>query len=194
MLTDDELYVLSYYRAGELAGSVLFGRIALHSTIDSVRIPLTRHCLEEAEHAWLWTQTIKELGHVPVRVTETYQTEYGREFGMPRNMLEVFCLTQTLERRVLAHFGRHLERPGTHPLVLKTLQKMIDDEEGHLGWIWAELEKYGKEHGRQEVEATMERLKTIDERVYRRMSAQSPFKEYFAFEGGDHAERHSRNH
>jgi hypothetical protein len=66
MITNDELYVLSYYRAGELAGSVLFGRLALHTAIDHVRAPLTRHCMEEAEHAWLWTKTIEDLGHTPL--------------------------------------------------------------------------------------------------------------------------------
>jgi hypothetical protein len=180
MLSDDELYVLSYYRAGELAGSVLFGRIALHTTIDAVRVPLTRHCLEEAEHAWLWTRTIQDLGCQPLKVTQTYQTEYGREFGMPKNMLEIFCLTQILERRVLTHFKAHLEKPGTHPRVQETLRKMIDDEEGHIGWIWDELEAYSREHGESEVKETMEALQDIDKRVYAKLAQQKPFKEYFA--------------
>ena len=179
MLTKDELYVLSYYRAGELAGSVLFGRLALHTTIDHIRTPLTKHCLEEAEHAWLWTKTIEDMGHRPLKVTETYQTEYGREFGLPKNTLEVLCLTQILERRVMMHFNRHLKRPETHPFVKKTLQKMIDDETEHLGWVWRELKAHSREYGDGEVEATMRKLKAMDQRVYSRLASKSPFREYF---------------
>ena len=47
MISRDELEVLSFYRASELAGSVLFGRLALQTTIDELRGPLTRHCLED---------------------------------------------------------------------------------------------------------------------------------------------------
>jgi demethoxyubiquinone hydroxylase (CLK1/Coq7/Cat5 family) len=179
VISNDELYILSYYRAGELAGSVLFGRMALHTTIDHIRTPLTKHCLEEAAHAWLWTQTIEDLGYTPLKVTQTYQTEYGREFGLPKNMLEVLCLTQILERRVMMHFNRHLNRPETHPLIIETLQKMIDDETEHLGWIWKELTTFSRENGDGEVEATMRELKAIDQRVYQRLASESPFREYF---------------
>ena len=102
MISNEELYILSYYRAGELAGSILFGRLAFHTEVDSLRSPLTHHCLEEAEHAWVWTKAIKDLGGTPIKVTHTYQTEYGRAFGMPKNILEVLCLTQVLEKRVFA--------------------------------------------------------------------------------------------
>lgn len=183
MISNDELYVLSYYRAGELAGSLLFGRMAFHTNIDRIRAPLTRHCLEEAEHAWLWTETIRQLGHDPLKVTETYQSEYAREFGMPKNMLEVFCLTQVLERRVLSHFQMHLQRPGTHPAICNALQKMIDDEQGHLGWIWEELQAYDRDNradGEAAVKGTMDRLEEIDRRVYGRLVDSAPFDTYFA--------------
>jgi demethoxyubiquinone hydroxylase (CLK1/Coq7/Cat5 family) len=179
MLSNDELQVLSYYRAGELAGSVLFGTIALHTTVDAIRAPLTKHCLEEAEHAWLWTKTIEDLGETPVKVTRTYQTEYGLEFGMPKNTLEVLCLTQVLERRVLRHFRRHLARKGTAPAIRATLQKMIDDEAGHIGWVWRALRAHSRTHGDGVVEQTMARLQAIDDRVYERLSIESPFREYF---------------
>ena len=179
MLSHDDLYILSYYRAGELAGSVLFGRIALHTTVDTIRAPLTKHCLEEAEHAWLWTRTIEQLEHTPLSVTRTYQTEYGREFGMPRNTLEVLALTQVLERRVLRHFRRHLERPGTDPIVKATLLRMIDDETSHIGWVWKALQSYSRTHGNDLVEDTMSRLQEIDRRVYDRLSTESPFRGYF---------------
>lgn len=179
MLDEKELYILSYYRASELAGALLFGKLAFHTTIDKYRIPMTEHCQEEAMHAWLWTKTIKDLGGVPLKVTDTYQTEYGKLFGLPKNTLEVFCLTQILERRVLEHFTKHMQMPGVNPLIKKTLKKMIDDEEGHIGWIYQELEQHAEKHGRGTLDATMDKLKKIDEKAYDSMSKKSPFSQYF---------------
>lgn len=184
MISDDELQVLSYYRAGELAGSVLFGRLALHCEIDDVRVPLTRHCMEEAEHAWLWTKTIKELGHVPLKVTDVYQTEYAREFGMPQNTLEIFALTQTLETRVVEHFQYHLSLPGQHPVVAQTLQKMIDDETGHLSWIKQRLAAYQAQQGSTDIDALMERLSKIDQQAHHRVISNPAHQRYFRSFGG----------
>ena len=179
MISKEELYVLSYYRAGELAGAVLFGRMAIVTNIDEIRISLTNHCLEEAEHGWVWTKTIQDLGHTPLKVTNVYQTEYGKKFGIPKNMLEILCLTQVLEKRVLNHFNKHLLLPNVHPLIQKALKKMIEDETGHIGWVKQKLDQYSKEHGPETVNETMKRLTEIDERVYKRLSEQSPFKELF---------------
>lgn len=180
MLQNDDLYVLSYYRACELAGSVLFGRLALHTEIDDIRIPMTHHCLEEAEHAYLWTQTIKKLGAIPMKVTHTYQTEYGKEFGMPKNILEIFCLTQVFEKRTMMHFEKHLKMPNVHSEIKQTLQKMIDDETGHIGWVREELNKYEKQYDAEEVTSTMKRLEEIDRKVYDRIMSQDPYNTYFA--------------
>lgn len=178
-ISEQELYILSYYRACELAGAILFGKIALHSDIDEVRIPLTEHCLEEAEHAWRWTKAIHDLGYIPVKVSHAYQSEYGKEFGMPKNILEIFCLTQVFEKRTLEHFHMHLNMPNVHPMVKDALRKMIDDETGHVGWIRQELDKYSQENGKEEVDKVMKELEEIDERVYSRIITSSPFKEFF---------------
>jgi 1,2-phenylacetyl-CoA epoxidase catalytic subunit len=179
MMTDQEWYILSYYRACELAGSLLFGKLAFHTAIDEYRIPLTQHCLEEAEHAWLWTRVLGDLGRTPMKITQTYQTEYGKIFGMPENMLEIFCLTQIFERRTLNHFKGHLKLQGTNPLVQRALRKMIDDETGHIGWIRQELEKYARENGREKLDAIMKKLEKMDEVVYKKLSDTAPFKDYF---------------
>lgn len=178
-LNDLERYVLSYYRACELAGAVLFGKLALHTTIDAIRVPLTEHCLEEAQHAWLWTRTIRDLGSTPLRVTATYQSEYGREFGLPRNTLEILCLTQVFERRTLDHFNRHLARSGTHPLVQAALRQMIADESGHLSWVRRELDLHSAAHGEASVEEIMARLQAIDQRVYDRLMRTPALQEFF---------------
>lgn len=177
--SEQELYVLSYYRACELAGSILFGKLAFHTTIDAYRVPLTEHCLEEAKHAWLWTKVIHDLGHTPLKVTQTYQTEYRKLFGIPENILEIFYLTQIFERRTLDHFTKHLNLHGTHPLIKSALQKIIDDEIGHIGWIRQELDKYAQENGKDKLDAIMKKLGKMDEQVYNQLSQTQPFRQYF---------------
>lgn len=179
-LDDRELYVLSYYRACELAGSLLFGKVAFHTSVDEYRHKLTAHYQEEAEHARLWGETIRKLGREPMRVLRTYQGEYGKVYGMPRSMLEVFCLTQVFERRTLAHFTRHLSMPDVHDEVRATLRRMIDDEEGHLDWIAEELAAYSERHGDERVTEVTARIEAIDEEVYGRLLASEPFRTYFA--------------
>jgi hypothetical protein len=98
---------------------------------------------------------------------------------MPKNILEIFCLTQVFEKRTLDHFTKHLNMPGTHPLVRQALQKMIDDESGHLGWIREELDNYSQTHGPGVVEKTMKHLEEIDKKVYERLSKTESFKTYF---------------
>ncbi len=179
MISEQELYILSYYRACELAGSILFGKLALNTSVDEYRIPLTEHALEEAGHAWLWTKAIRDLGATPLQITHTYQSEYGKEFGIPQNILEIFCLTQVFEKRTLDHFTKHLNLPNTHPIIKKALRDMIDDETGHIGWIRSELDKYAKEHGEEKLNAVMSKIEKMDEKIYAKLSQTSPFKEYF---------------
>ena len=179
MISQDELHVLSYYRACELAGAVLFGKLALHTDHDEYRVPLTRHALEEAQHAWEWTATITALGCRPVKVTRTYQSEYGKRLGLPRDIIEVFCLTQVFEKRSVAHYRRHLELAGVHPLVRKALKKLIDDEAYHLDWIRKELDQYAGNGRAAEVDDTMRRFQLMDEAVYSDIIQTSPFAEYF---------------
>jgi rubrerythrin len=178
-ISKKELYILSYYRSCELAGSILFGKLALRTAIDKYRVPLTEHCLEEAEHAWLFTKLINDLGHIPIRVTQNYQTEYGKLFGLPENMLEIFCLTQVFEKRTLNHFTKHLNAPDVHPLVKKGLKKILDDECGHIGWIRKELDKYTKEKGQNKLDVVMKKIEKMDEQVYKKLSQSEPFRSYF---------------
>src|SRR5258708_27184911 len=75
-ITENELWLLSYYRESELAGALLMGRLARETEDDDLRVRLTEHCAEEARHAWAWTETILKVGGTPRRVSETYQSRY----------------------------------------------------------------------------------------------------------------------
>jgi len=165
-ISENDLWILSYYRESELAGGLIMGRLARETDDDDLRVHLTEHCAEEANHAWLWTQTILKVGGTPKRVAETYQTRYYAEIGMPASLLEILTLTQVFERRVIRHFRAHMKWPGTHPAILETLQRMIDDEVGHISWVKDRLDRYAEEKGDAVVTETMRRFTEVDERVY----------------------------
>ena len=165
-ITENELWLLSYYRESELAGSLLMGRLARETDDDDLRVRLTEHCAEEARHAWAWTETILKVGGIPKRVSETYQSRYHAAVGNPSNLLEVLALTQIFERRVVRHFRAHLSWPGTHPEVAKTLQQLIDEEAGHIRWVKDRLDAYAAANGEAVVKEMLDRFKQIDEQVY----------------------------
>ena len=165
-ISENDLWILSYYRESELAGGLIMGRLARETDDDDLRVHLTEHCAEEANHAWLWTQTILQVGGVPKRVAETYQTRYYAEIGMPASLLDVLTLTQVFERRVIRHFRAHLKWPNVHPAVVGTLHRMIEDEVGHISWVKDRLDRYAAEKGEAVVADTMRRFTEVDERVY----------------------------
>jgi acyl carrier protein len=165
-ISENDLWILSYYRESELAGGLIMGRLARETDDDDLRVHLTEHCAEEAFHAWLWTQTILKVGGTPKRVAETYQTRYYAEIGTPTSLLEILALTQVFERRVIRHFRAHLKWPNVHPAVAETLHKMIADEVGHISWVKDRLDRYAAEKGEAIVADTMRRFTEADERVY----------------------------
>ena len=165
-ISENDLWILSYYRESELAGSLVMGRLARETDDDDLRVHLTEHCAEEAMHSWLWTETILKVGGTPKRVAETYQTRYYHEIGTPTSLLEILALTQVFERRVIKHFRAHLKWPNTHPVVAATLQRMIEDEVGHISWVKDRLDRYAAEKGEAVVAETMRRFTEIDQRVY----------------------------
>ena len=165
-ISENDLWILSYYRESELAGGLIMGRLARETDDDDLRVHLTEHCAEEAFHAWLWTQTILKVGGTPKRVAETYQARYYAEIGTPTSLLEILALTQVFERRVIRHFRAHLKWPNVHPAVAETLHKMIEDEVGHISWVKDRLDRYAAEKGEGIVAETMRRFAEVDERVY----------------------------
>lgn len=162
----DELWVLSYYRASELAGALFFGRLARRTLDPEMAVLLTGHFAEEAQHAQLWTDTIRRLGHWPIQITETYQSRYAQEIGLPTTMAQILVLTRVFEERIYQHFSRHAQRPETHSLVKETLLRMLRDEDRHLDWVGKKLAEY-EERGQADIAALTRAYKEADERIYR---------------------------
>src|SRR4029077_20244357 len=134
-ITDRELTLLNFYRASELQGGLILGRLVEHVRDPELIVRLTEHSAEEVVHAQLWTETIVAVGGRPRPTSDTYQARYAAAIGTPTSLLEVLALTQVFERGVYRHFVAHLRRPGTHPIVQETLRRMLADERGHLSWV-----------------------------------------------------------
>ena len=52
---------LNWYRQSELEGALLLGRLARHVDDPYLVHQLTKHCADEARHAWLWQRTLTGL-------------------------------------------------------------------------------------------------------------------------------------
>jgi hypothetical protein len=166
-ISDEELWELSYYRASELAGSLLMGRLARRVRDDELRTRLTWHFAEEARHAWRWTEVIRALGADPVPVAETYQSNYLARVGIPTDELSLLALTYVFERRVAQHFALHRSLPGLHPMVRDTLASMCGEEGPHIRWIRERLDAEAARGGRERVDAAIRRYEEIDREIYR---------------------------
>jgi demethoxyubiquinone hydroxylase (CLK1/Coq7/Cat5 family) len=167
-ITDRELTLLNFYRASELHGGLVLGRLVQHVRDPEMMLRLTAHSAEEVLHAQLWTETIVAVGGRPSPTRDTYQARYAMAIGAPSSLLEVLALTQVFERGVYRHFVLHLRRPGTHPRVQATLRRMLDDERGHLSWVKEWLDQQTGARGAT-VPALMRRYGAVDAAVRKQL-------------------------
>lgn len=170
-----ELSLLNFYRASELHGGLILGQMVRRTRDPELILQLTRHSAEEVMHALLWTETIIAVGGKPAPVRDTYQNRYVEIVGTPLTLLEVLALTQVFERRVYRHFTLHLRQPRVHPVVAKTLQRMLDEERGHLSWVKTWLDEQSRQRGK-EVTDVIRRYQVADQRVYDALSIQYGFR------------------
>jgi hypothetical protein len=164
-ITDREVATLNFYRASELYGGLLLGHMVRRTRDPELVLELTRHSAEEVTHAQLWTETILAVGGRIRPVRTAYQTRFAEQIGRPSTMLHVLAATQVFERRVYRHFLEHLGRPGTHPEIQTTLQRMIQEEKHHLSWVKEWLDRQATRRA-DEVEGILRRYVEADERVY----------------------------
>jgi hypothetical protein len=155
---------LNWYRQSELEGALLLGRMIRHVTDPYLVCQLTRHCADEARHAWLWARTLETLDLPTVRIRRSYQSFYLDEISAPRALAEVLALTHVFEHRVHRYFTGELSRPGLPDAVRRTFRTLIRDEQGHLDWIARWLAE------RPECEAILNRYRSADERVVQRLT------------------------
>ncbi|HEY2378218.1 MAG TPA: ferritin-like domain-containing protein [Gemmatimonadaceae bacterium] len=175
-ITNRELTLLNFYRASELHGGLVLGRLVQHVREPELILRLTAHSAEEILHAQLWTETIVAVGGQPSATSDTYQSRYAAALGAPTSLLEVMALTQVFERGVYRHFVMHLRRTGTHPRVRATLRRMLADERGHLSWVkeWLDAQAGSR---RAAVPALMRRYTVVDAAIRRQLMSDYEWRE-----------------
>jgi hypothetical protein len=169
-ITESELRRLNFYRASELHGGLLLGRLAQRVRDPELMLSLTRHGAEEIGHAQVWTETILAVGGRPKPTRDTYQARYARALGPLVGVFDVLALTQVFERRVARHFVEHARRPDTHPAVRQTLLRLVDEEKSHLSWVRRWLDD--EEARGRDVEAALARFRDVDARVYQALATE----------------------
>lgn len=166
MIDENTLWLLSFYRGSEIAGSLFFGRLARTLSESPIQHDLSQHFADEAQHAWYWTRCIQELGAKPLALEAAYQDRYFAAAGVPANLMEVLALTQVFERRVIRQYALHRRAPAIAPPVRATLELIMRDEKRHIGWIRRALAAMAPEYGRGEVDRALARFAAADAEVY----------------------------
>lgn len=172
MLSDNDLWILSYYRHSEISGALFFGSLLRIFRTGTVGRDLTKHAADEAQHAWFWTQAINQHGREPVRVDKTYQEQYMEAIGMPVSLMEILAVTQTFEKRVINQYARHARIPDLDPVVAATLKRIMEDEKWHIQWIQQALEDMEPEYGKDTIANTLRRYAEADREIYARTLAE----------------------
>jgi bacterioferritin (cytochrome b1) len=165
-LTENELWLLSFYRSSEISGALFFGRLAQSIKSGSIQRDMTKHFADESAHAWYWTNAIEKLGGKPLKLRQAYQDQYIEAAGMPVNVMEVLAITQVFEQRVISQYSVHSQVVGLDPIVKDTLHTIMQDEKWHIEWIRDALHEMEQTHGQELVEKTLRKFKEADREVY----------------------------
>ena len=179
-LSENDLWLLSYYRYSEINGALFFGRVA-RFVRGPLLVDVTHHFADEARHADYWTETIDQLEHLPLKQSRAYQDQYLDAVGIPANLMEIMAITQIFEKRVIGQYRQHLRYPGVHPGVRHTLEKIMLDERWHIQYVREALKGMEKTYGAEEIEQTLARHAAADEEVYGKTLAE--FGDRIAFLG-----------
>lgn len=171
-LSDEERWLLSFYRTSEITGALFFGRLARTLPPGPIQRDLTQHFSDESCHASYWTQAIYELGYKPERITSAYQDAYLDAAGLPTNIMEILAITQIFEKRVIQQYSQHSRLHDIHPVIEKTLQTIMADERWHIEWVDEALKSLEPQFGKANIDAALQRCREADQAVYKNVLAE----------------------
>lgn len=180
-VSDEERWILSFYRDSEISGAMFFGRIARFLPAGQMQHDMTRHFADESAHAALWTETLYNLDCKPQRCKNAYQDAYLDAAGLPVNMMEILALTNVFERRVLTQYQQHLQLPNLNPRIGTTLNAIMDDEQWHILWIDKALNNMAETYGRETIDKKLAYYQAADDEVYAKAVAESDERLRFLF-------------
>jgi 1,2-phenylacetyl-CoA epoxidase catalytic subunit len=167
-VSENDRWILSFYRTSEISGALFFGRIAKSLKAGPVQQDMTKHFADESQHAWYWTECLKNVGMEPIKLDAAYQDQYVAAAGMPANIMEILAITQVFEKRVIGQYALHLTAPEVHPEIQRTLRKIMEDEKWHIQWVDAALKAMGPEYGESHIQETLKRYWAADQEVYKK--------------------------
>ena len=165
-LTENERWILSFYRTSEINGSLFFGRLAKSIPPGPIQHDMTKHFSDEGVHAWYWTSCLQRLGSEPLRLDETYQDRYLVAAGLPTNLMEILAITLVFEKRVIGQYALHRAIPDLEVEVRETIERIMQDEKWHIEWVSSALDVLKNEYGEDRVKGTLKRFHEADEQVY----------------------------
>ncbi len=165
------LTLFSYYRDAELRGATLLLKLLQRIDDPDAQIKLTKHLEDETRHAWLWTKRITDLGGVPEKVEDGYQTRIGREVGVPKTFEQLFALTIVVEERAQRRYVAHAAAPSVDDETRAVLHEVTKDEKWHLSWIENKLREMAGPDGQARVDALLARYREVDARVFAELEA-----------------------
>ncbi len=167
-LTENERWLLSFYRTSEISGALFFGRLAKSLSPGPIQMDLTKHFADESQHSWYWTKCLQDFGVEPIKMGMAYQDQYTSAAGMPSNIMEVLAITLIFEKRVIGQYALHRQAPGLHPMIKQTIDRIVEDEKWHIEWVSAALKGLEAEFGKDHIEATLRRMREADQQVYQK--------------------------
>lgn len=167
MVSESEVWMLSFYRASEISGALFFGRLARSMKPGPIQHDMTKHFADESMHSWYWTKCLEDLGTQPLKLREAYQDQYLEAAGMPVNVMEVLAVTQVFEQRVIAQYSIHSKSPNLNPIIRNTLTQIMEDEKWHIQWIKDALIQMESKYGAELVAQTLHKYKQADKEVYK---------------------------
>jgi demethoxyubiquinone hydroxylase (CLK1/Coq7/Cat5 family) len=171
-LSENDLWLLSYYRSSEINGALFFGRVARTLKGGKLQADVTHHFADEANHARYWTDCITDLDATPIKLREAYQDQYLQAIGMPANLMEVMAITQVFEKRVIGQYRQHLRVPGLNPRVRRTIEQIMRDERWHIQYVREALAEMADTYGAGHVDETVDRFSRADQEVYAKALAE----------------------
>jgi hypothetical protein len=172
MLSENDLWLLSFYRTSEVAGALFFGRVARSVRPGRLQRDITHHFADEATHARWWSECIDDLGAAPLNLGRAYQDDYLGAVGVPANVMEVLAITHVFEKRAIGLYNRHLKMEGVQPRIAHTLEQIMGDERWHLQYVRAALRDQEALHGQDEVASTLRRYDAADDEVFAKLVAE----------------------
>lgn len=187
-LSENDLWLLSYYRYSEINGALFFGRVA-RFVRGPLLVDVTHHFSDEAQHANYWTKCLHELDQLPLKQTKAYQDQYLDAVGIPANMMEIMAITQVFEKRVIGQYRHHMRVPGIHPAVRNTIETIMHDERWHIQYVREALAGMEQAYGAEEIEQTLARHAAADQEVYANTLAEYGERVAFLAETNAHHRR-----